>query len=143
MWLFDEITTGDTHAFGSAKLTTDDIEIFHDRFAPHLPREPRAQDLSERGRPAAQAHIYALWARMLFEETDPWPIFARLGQDAIRHYKSAYAGDELTVRLTLMTKDEVGHDRGIIVTQHDVLNQDGELVMSLLTRTVLGKRAAL
>lgn len=91
------------------------------------------------GPPAAQAHIYALWSRMLWDETKDWPVRARLGQDALRWYKTAHAGDVLSVRLTFLSKQTIADDRGILIAQHDMLNQNGELVMSLMTRTLMAR----
>ena len=77
---------------------------------------------------------------MLWEETRDWPVLARLGQDALRWYKTAHAGDTLVIRLTFVSKQPIGEDRGILIAQHDVLNQAGELVMSLMTRTMVGRK---
>lgn len=137
-WYFDDIPIGYVHNFGAAKLDADDVALFTDRFAPHLPLNPQA-NTPHATPPAAQAHVYALWSRMLWQETRGWPVLSRLGQDALRWYKTAHAGDVLSVRLTFMSKQPIGDDRGILITQHDLLNQNGELVMSLMTRTVVAR----
>ncbi|MGE0046228.1 MAG: hypothetical protein AB7J28_06190 [Hyphomonadaceae bacterium] len=135
-WHFDDIPVGYIHVFGAAAVTAEDIALFHERFSPHLPLTDEAQT----GKPAAQAHVYALWSRMLWEETKTWPVIARLGQDALRWYKTAQAGDTLSVRLEFLSKQPVGADRGILITNHEVLNQKGELVMALMTRTVMARQ---
>lgn len=137
-WLFDDIPLGYVHVFGAAPVTGEDIRLFHDRFAPHLPL--RADAPAGASQPAAQAHIYALWSRMLWDETKDWPVLARLGQDALRWFKSAHEGDVLSVRLTFVSKQAVSDDRGILIASHDVLDQSGELVMALMTRTVMARR---
>jgi hypothetical protein len=136
-WRFDDIPIGYVHHFGEAAVAGEDIALFVERFAPHLPLNPEAR--APAAQPAAQAHVYALWSRMLWDETKDWPVLSRLGQDALRWYKTAHAGDLLSVRLTFMSKQPIGDDRGILITQHDVLNQSGELVMSLMTRTVMAR----
>lgn len=138
-WSFDDIPVGYVRLFGAAEVTGDDIALFSERFAPYLPLNPEKP--ADAFAPAAQAHVYALWSRMLWEETKDWPVLARLGQDALRWYKTAQAGDVLSVRLTFMSKQPIGDDRGILITQHDVTNQAGELVMSLMTRTVMARSA--
>jgi hypothetical protein len=141
-WHFDDIPLGYVHVFGAAPVTAEDLALFLDRFAPHLPLRPgdgAAGDVGQSA-PAAQAHVYALWSRMLWEETRDWPVLARLGQDALRWYKSAHAGDVLSVRLTFQSKQPVAEDRGILIAGHEVLNQSGELVMALMTRTVMARR---
>ena len=135
-WYFDDIPIGYIHVFGAAPVTAEDIALFHTRFSPYL---PLSAERKETGAPAAQAHVYALWSRMLWEETKEWPVLARLGQDALRWYKAAVAGDVLSVRLEFASKQVVGADRGILISNHEVLNQNGELVMALMTRTVMAR----
>lgn len=137
-WRFDDIPVGYVHIFGAASVTQEDVALFSERFAPYLPLNTEKSETNA-SPPAAQAHIYALWSRMLWEETREWPVLARLGQDALRWYKTAAAGDVLSVRLTFMSKQPIGDDRGILITQHDVTNQTGELVMSLMTRTMMAR----
>jgi acyl dehydratase len=136
-WHFDDIPVGYVHQFGAAKVDAADLELFKDRFAPYLPLTADGAKTSTP--PAAQAHVFALWSRMLWEETHDWPILARLGQDALRWYKTAHAGDVLSMRLTFMSKQPIDDTRGIMIAQHDVLNQGGELVMTLMSRTVIAR----
>jgi hypothetical protein len=136
-WYFDDIPLGYVHVFGAAALTAEDIALFHERFSP--PLSVGAEAVQAALKPAAQAHVYALWSRMLWDETKDWPVIARLGQDMLRWYKAARAGDLLKVRLEFVSKQPVADDRGIVVTQHEVLNQHGELVMALMTRTVVAR----
>jgi acyl dehydratase len=139
-WWFEDIIVGRTYEFGAALVTAEDIALFHERFAPHLPTKPAEKGLEGRGPRTAESHVYALWRRMLFDETRTWPILQRLGQDALRYYKAVYAGDALSVRLTFLSTEDLGSDRGILLANHDVLDQDGLMVMSVITRTMMAKR---
>lgn len=136
----DDIRVGDVFTFGEAALSTEDVQAFHTRFAPRLPWDEGDDHGRGERLAAAQAHVYALWSRMLYEFTEDWPVIARLGQDHLRWYKTAYAGDVLGVRMTFMAKETLDVRRGVVVSQHDVLNQHGELVMALLTRAVVAAR---
>lgn len=136
-WYFDDIPVGYVHQFGTASVDATDLALFQERFAPYLPLS--SEGAASVSPPAAQAHVYALWSRMLWEETKDWPVLARLGQDALRWYKTAHAGDVLSMKITFMSKQPINDSRGILITQHDVLNQAGELVMTLMTRTVMGR----
>lgn len=136
-WYFDDIPVGYVHQFGNAPVDAADLALFHERFAPYLPLTVDGGKTASP--PAAQAHVFALWSRMLWEETHDWPILARLGQDALRWYKTAHAGDVLSMRLTFMSKQPINESRGIMIAQHDVLNQTGELVMTLMSRTVIAR----
>lgn len=161
---FDDIVDGDVFSFGAAELSADDVSEFRRRFAPPLPRQVAPLSANEtpqtktsqtkpsgntasgsgddgaEGEAAAQAHVYALWSRMLYEFTFDWPIVARIAQDQLRWYKTARVGDTLSVRITFLTKDPIDSTKGVVITQHDVLNQHGELVMALLTRTAIERR---
>lgn len=139
---FDDIMEGDVFSFGASALTADDVAEFRRRFAPPLPMHASESDgeAPPDAEAAAQAHVYALWSRMLYEFTFDWPIIARIGQDQLRWYKTARVGDTLSVRITFLTKDPVDAMKGVVATQHDVLNQNGELIMALLTRTAVARR---
>ena len=139
-WWFEDIAVGQVHQFGAAKVRAEDIEAFSQRFAPYLPLRPRETG-PDIAKAAPQALVYALWSRLLFDETDPWPIRARLGQDALRWFGTAYAGDTLSVRLTFVAKDNVAKDHGLVITSHDVMRQDGALILSLMTRTLIDKKS--
>jgi hypothetical protein len=139
-WCFDDIPLGYTHSFGTAVLREEDIALFKGRFAPHLPMA--GGDATQLNEPAAQAHVYALWSRMLWQETKDWPVLARLGQDALRWYRTAHAGDELSMRVTFVSKQPLDEGRGIVIASHEVVNQTGELVMALMTRSVLARLPA-
>ena len=136
---FEDIRVGDTRLFGDAGVKAGDIVLFSERFAPYLPL--RADKVIDEGRgPAApQALLYGLWTRMLLEETGNWPVRARLGQDALRWYRTAHAGDRLSVKLTFVAKDDVAPDHGLLIAQHEVMNENGELVFSIMTRTLVDK----
>lgn len=136
-WYFDDIPVGYVHQFGNARVDADDLALFQQRFAPYLPLKADGDPTTTP--PAAQAHVFALWSRMLWEETKDWPVLARLGQDAVRWYRTAHADDVLSMKITFMSKQPINESRGILITQHDVLNQSGELVMTLMTRTVMAR----
>ena len=51
----------------------------------------------------------------------------------------ASAGELLRGRMTVMGKDPVGDEKGIIIAQHDLLDEAGRLVFSCLTRSVFAR----
>ncbi len=65
---------------------------------------------------------------------------ARFGQDALRWIAWAHAGDVLSVRMTIKAKQILNDQRGMLFAQHEVMNQHGTLVLSLMTRTELIRR---
>jgi len=92
---------------------------------------------SERGAPDAM--IYALWSRLEEHASADWPQTKRLGVDALRWARNPPVGELLRGRMTVMGKDPVGEDKGIIIAQHDLLDEAGRLVFSCLTRSVFAR----
>ncbi len=135
-WYLDDIPMGYVHVFGAAAIERDDIALFEQRFGPALPM--RAGESSEGAAP--QALVYAIWTRLIWQETQDWPVTARFGQDALRWIAWAHAGDVLSVRMTIKAKQILNDQRGMLFAQHEVMNQHGTLVLSLMTRTELIRR---
>ena len=80
--------------------------------------------------------VYAIWSRLDAEATAGWPQTKRLGVDALRWARNPPAGELLRGRMTIMGKDPVGEGKGIVIAQHDLLDEAGRLVFSCLTRSV-------
>lgn len=139
-WFFDDIIIGRTYEFGACSISKDDIEIFHNLFAPNMEEKPAEAGFEHRGSRVAESHIYALWRQMLYDETRSWPILRRLGQDNLRFYRTCYAGDELHVRMCFLATEDRDDSCGVMVASHEVLDADELLVMSVLTRTLVAKR---
>jgi acyl dehydratase len=83
--------------------------------------------------------VYALWAKLDAEAAAGWPEIKRLGVDALRWVRSPPVGELLRGRLTVMGKDPVGNDKGVIIAQHDLLDEAGRLVFSCLTRSLYAR----
>jgi acyl dehydratase len=80
---------------------------------------------------------FAIWSRLDNEASAVWPQTKRLGVDALRWMRNPPAGELLRGRMTVMGKDPVGEGKGIIIAQHDLLDEAGRLVFSCLTRSGL------
>ncbi len=126
---FDEIAIGQVVTLGEVRVDTRSLETFIEAFAPGWP--------SERGAPDAM--VYALWARLDAAASLGWPQTKRLGVDALRWVRNPPPGEALRGRMTVMGKDPVGDDKGIIIAQHDLLDEAGRLVFSCLTRSVFSR----
>lgn len=48
-------------------------------------------------------------------------------------------GELLRGRMTVMGKDPVGEGKGIVIAQHDLLDEAGRLVFSCLTRSIFAR----
>ena len=126
---FDDIEVGQVVPLGAAKIDAESLARFVEGFAP-------GWDI-ERGAPDSM--IYALWSKLDAEATADWPQSKRLGVDALRWMRNPPAGEVIRGRMTIMGKDPVGDGKGIVIAQHDLLDEAGRLVFSCLTRSVFSR----
>jgi acyl dehydratase len=83
--------------------------------------------------------VYAIWARLEGEASRNWRQTKRLAVDALRWVRNPPEGELLRGRMTVMGKDPVGEGKGIAILQHDLLDEQGRLVFSCLTRSVFAR----
>ena len=127
---FDEIEIGRVVSLGAAGLSPESVEAFSEAFAPGWDPSLGAPD----------AMVYAIWAKLDMEAARDWPQTKRLAVDALRWARNPPAGELLRGRMTVMGKDPVGEDKGIVIAQHDLLDEAGRLVFSCLTRSVFARQ---
>ncbi len=130
---FDEIEIGQVVSLGVTPVDPRGTESFCSHFAP-------SWDVS---RGAPDALVYALWARLDLEAAFKWPQTKRLGVDALRWMRNPPVGELLRGRMTVLAKDPVGEDKGVVIAQHDLLDEAGRLVFSCLTRSVFACKGRL
>ena len=123
---FDEIQIGQVVSLGVCAVEPTHLEAFIKAFTPGW--------AAERGAPDAM--VYAIWAKLDAVAQTDWPQTKRLGVDALRWVRNPPAGELLRGRMTIMAKDPVGEGKGIVIAQHDLLDEAGRLVFSCLTRSV-------
>ena len=88
---------------------------------------------------APDGMVFALWSRLDAEASAAWPQTKRLGVDALRWLRNPPVGELLRGRMTVMGKDPVGEGKGIVIAQHDLLDEAGRLVFSCLTRSIFAR----
>jgi hypothetical protein len=126
---FDEIQIGQVVGLGTLPVDEAALEAFTAAFAPDW-------DVS---RGAPDAMVYAIWSRLEAEASADWPQTKRLGVDAARWMRNPPAGEPLRGRMTIMAKDPVGEGKGIVIAQHDLLDEAGRLVFSCLVRSLFAR----
>lgn len=126
---FDDIQIGQVVSLGACAVDREALEIFVKAFTPGW--------AVDRGAPDAM--VYALWARLDAVAHTDWPQTKRLGVDALRWLRNPPPGELLRGRMTVMAKDPVGEGKGIVICQHDLLDEAGRLVFSCLTRGVFAR----
>ena len=127
---FEEIEVGKVVSLGVEGLSPAAVEAFAEAFAPGWDVSLGAPDVM----------LYAVWAKLDQEASRNWPQTKRLAVDALRWARNPPAGELLRGRMTVMGKDQVGEDKGIVIAQHDLLDEAGRLVFSCLTRSIFACR---
>jgi len=123
---FDEIEVGQVVSLGSMAIGQSVLDAFIEAFAPDWDPALGAPD----------ALIYAIWSRLDGQAAANWPQTKRLAVDALRWARNPPVGELLRGRMTVLGKDPVGEAKGLVIAQHDLLDEAGRLVFSCLTRSV-------
>jgi hypothetical protein len=126
---FDDVKIGEVIALGAAAVDARVLDDFIASFTPGW--------TADRGAPDAM--VYAIWSKLEAVAQTDWPQTKRLGVDALRWIRNPPAGELLRGRMTVMGKDPVGEGKGIVIAQHDLLDEAGRLVFSCLTRSVFAR----
>ncbi len=127
---FEDIVVGQVINLGMAPVDPRSLESFCDAFAPGWDKTDGAPD----------AFTFAVWSRLDTDASSGWPQTKRLGVDALRWTRNPPVGELLRGRMTVLAKDQVGEDKGIVIAQHDLLDEAGRLVFTCLTRSVFACR---
>ncbi|HVZ29080.1 MAG TPA: acyl dehydratase [Asticcacaulis sp.] len=123
---FDDLWIGQVASIGAGVISEEELANFCKTYAPTWNAEDGLPD----------ALIFTLWSRLESEASAKWPQTKRLAVDALRWSRNPPPGELLRGRLTVMGKDAVGESKGVVIAQHDLLDEAGRLVFSCLTRSV-------
>ena len=127
---FEDIGVGEVIPLGACMVEEAALAVFVERFAPGW----------DPGYGAPDAMIYALWSRLFAEKSGTWAQSKVLAVDGLRFMRNPPPGELMRGRMTVMGKDPVGDDKGIVIASHDLLDEAGRLVFSCLTRAVFVRR---
>ena len=127
---FEDIGVGEVIPLGACMVDEAALGVFVERFAPGW----------DAGYGAPDAMIYALWSRHFAEKSGTWAQSKVLAVDGLRFLRNPPPGELMRGRMTVMGKDPVGDDKGIVIASHDLLDEAGRLVFSCLTRAVFVRR---
>ncbi len=127
---FEDLEVGQVFQLGACAIDEAGLNLFAERFAPGWDPAYGAPD----------AMLYVLWSRLAHEKAAGWAQTKLLAVDGLRFMRNPPVGELLRGRMTVMGKDPVGDDKGIVIAQHDLLEEGGRLVFSCLTRAVFTRR---
>ena len=133
-------------------MTFDDLEIGQVILASEPSRSTAARStvsappsrrtgIPKTARPTPWAGLHAVWcAAPRPMRRSPCRMRNACAVDALRWVPQSAAGrTDAAVCMTIMGKDPVGESKGVVIAQHDLLDEAGRLVFSCLTRSVVGR----
>jgi hypothetical protein len=123
---FDELSIGHVVSLGVSAVDAKALQSFCAAFAPDWDQDGGAPD----------ALVFAVWSKLDREASKSWPQTKRLGMDALRWVRNPPEGELLRGRMTVLALDPVGEAKGVVIAQHDLLDEAGRLIFSCLTRSV-------
>jgi acyl dehydratase len=144
---FEDYLPGSVSEFGSAAVEESEIIEFAKRFDPqyfHIDPEAAASGPFG-GLIASGWHTGALMMRMFVDGyLSPASSLGSPGIDELRWPRPVHPGDTLHVRATVLEsrRSRSKPDRGIVWAFMEVLNQHGEVVMSVKAMTLIRCRNA-
>ena len=127
---FEDLEIGQVIPLGACAVDAAALDLFAERFLP-------GWDVAYG---APEAMVYALWSRLAADRTSGGAGAKTLAVDGLRFLRSPPAGELLRGRLTIMGKDPVGDEKGVVIAQQDLLDEAGRLVFSCLTRALVARR---
>ena len=126
---FEDLAVGEVVPLGACMVDEAAMALFVERFSPGWDVSYGAPD----------AMVYALWSRLFADKVSGWAQSKVLAVDGLRYMRNPPAGELMRGRMTVMGKDPVGDEKGIVIAQHDLLDEAGRLVFSCLTRSVFSR----
>ena len=127
---FEDLAVGEVVPLGACMVDEAAMDVFVERFSPGWDAAYGAPD----------AMVYALWSRLFADKGSGWAQSKVLAVDGLRYQRNPPAGELMRGRMTVMGKDPVGDEKGIVIAQHDLLDEAGRLIFSCLTRALLARR---
>ena len=142
---FEDYVAGSVHEFGSIEVHEADIIRFAREYDPQpFHTDPAAAKSTSFGGVIASGwHTTGLMMRMVVDHyLSHIASLASPGADELRWTQPVRPGDTLSVRATVIEtrRSQSKPDRGIVRTLFEVLNQRGEVVMSVKAMNMLETR---
>ena len=142
---FEDYLPGSIHQFGTIAVDAPEIVEFAQRFDPqyiHLD-EKRAASGPYLGLIASGWHTAGIMMRLYADHfLSSVASLGGPGVDELRWLKPVRPGDELRLRVTVLDKKRSASkpDRGIVRAKIELLNQAGQVVMTLTMLNILALR---
>ena len=145
---FEDFAVGETIELGSVQISPAEIIAFAEQFDPQpLHVDPaRAEESVFGGLIASGWHTAGLYMRLFAEGVlNRVPSFGSPGIDQLRWLRPVRPGDTLRARFTVLEArpSRSRPDRGIVRSRGEMINQHGEVAMSLEATNFIGRRQSM
>ena len=143
----EDYVEGAVHEMGPISINEDDIVWFGRQFDPqvfHIDPE-KARETVYNGLIASGWHTCALFMRLFVEHYLPnQASLGSPGVDELRWLKPVRPGDELRLRITVhkVKPSRSKPDRGVLFSFCEMVNQDGEVVATMMAMNLILYREA-
>jgi acyl dehydratase len=131
---FEDYPVGTVFVGGPIEVGEQDILDFARRYDPQLMHiDKEAAEAGQFGGLIASGwHTGSLMMRLMVEHFVPRGNLASPGLDALRWLRPVRPGDRLSLRVTVESarRSHSKPDQGVVITLTEMLNQNGEVVMS-------------
>ena len=142
---FEDYVVGSVHEFGATPVTEEEVIDFAQRFDPqsfHV--DPEKAKKSIFGSIIASGwHTCAIAMRLFVDHyLSRVANLASPGVDEIRWVRPVRPGDELSIRVTVLDarQSRSKPERGIVTSLTEVVNQQGEVVMTMKGLSIMLRR---
>lgn len=144
---FEDFTVGQSLELGSYTVTRDEIVAFARQFDPQPfhTDEARAKESAFGGLIASGWHTASIFMRLLVDGLlNETASMGSPGVDELRWTRPVRPGNTLRARFTVReaTPSARHADRGTIVSDCEIRNQDDVVVMRVTGRNIIGRRPA-
>ncbi|MSO64808.1 MAG: MaoC family dehydratase [Alphaproteobacteria bacterium] len=141
---FEDIVVGETSNFGRYEMTAAEIIEFARKYDPQpFHTDPEAAKATSFGGLIASGwHTCGAFMNMMVHNSLAGAGLGSPGVDELRWLKPVRPGDILSVRGTVLEKRESKSrpDRGIVRSSCEILNQHGEVMMTMITLGFIRRR---
>ena len=147
MLYFEDFEVGSRRELGSYVVTEEELLAFARQYDPqpfHIDKEAAAKSIYGGLISSGWMTCSIMMRLLVLSTTGKSASMGSPGVDEIRWIKPVYAGDTLSVALTVLDArpSQSKPDRGVVHTQWEATNQRGELVCTVKGMGMYGRRPA-
>ncbi|SEO73508.1 Acyl dehydratase [Halogranum amylolyticum] len=141
---YEDLDVGHVEEFGAYEVTEAEVLEFAERYDPqwfHVDKERAEAESMYGGLIASGWHTASMTMRLVVD--NHLSEAASLGAKGVRELQwrnPVRPGDVLSVRVEVLEKEIERPNRGLVVTRTETLNQDDEVVLSMVSEVMYALR---